>query len=205
MNRALQVGITGGIGSGKSLVCHIFQCLGIPVYDADTHAKNLMTTNAILVEQIKKEFGPGAYHVDGSLNRKFLSQATFGHREKLEKLNNLVHPRVATDYGRWADRNQNHPYMIREAALLFEAGSYKSVDKMVVISAPEKIRIQRVLARDADRTVEGIHDIVKSQWPEEEKLKKADYIIHNDEQQLVIPQVLHLHELFKTIAKTGDA
>src|SRR5882672_8791463 len=98
MELPLQVGITGGIGSGKSLVSRIFNSLGVPVYDADSRAKNLMTTDGILIEQIKKEFGILSYHDDGSLDRSYLSAATFGHREKLEKLNSLVHPRVANDY-----------------------------------------------------------------------------------------------------------
>src|SRR5258708_12662948 len=176
MNRPLQVGITGGIGSGKSLVCHIFLCLGAPVYDADNYAKNLMTTDALLVEQIKMEFGPESYNPDGSLNRSYLSQVTFGHQDRMEKLNNLVHPPVASAYVNWAERHQHRPSLLREAALLYEAGTYRSVDKMIVVSAPERIRIQRVLVRDVNRTKEEIKAILKSQWPEEEKLKKADYI-----------------------------
>lgn len=196
MAHVLQVGITGNIGSGKSLVCRIFQCLGVPIYDADSRAKNLMTTDGILVSQIKKEFGNLSYRSDGSLDRTYISQATFGQRERLEKLNSLVHPRVAEDYAVWTKQQATNRYVLREAALLYEAGAYKTVDKMIVVSAPEELRVQRTLARDKHRTKEDIYAIIKNQWPEDEKVKRADYIIYNDDQRMVIPQVLSLHVQF---------
>lgn len=192
----LQVGITGGIGSGKSLVCRIFACLGIPVYDADSRAKVLMTTDGILVEQIKKEFGNLSFGADGSLNRTYLAAEVFSRPERLEKLNQLVHPRVAEDYQRWASGQQLAPYVIREAALMYEAGADKTVDRMIVVRAPEALRIQRVLQRDRNRTEDEVRNILNRQWPEEEKVKRADFLIDNDETQLVIPQVLSLHEKF---------
>lgn len=192
----LQIGITGGIGSGKSLVCRIFQQLGAPVYDADSHAKGLMTTDGILVSQIKKEFGDLAYHPDGSLNRSYLGQHVFLDEEKLQKLNGLVHPRVAVDYLHWLSRYSGAPYVLKEAALLFESGSHKNLDKIVVVSAPLDIRQKRVLQRDAHRTVDQFNGIVEKQMSEEEKLKRADYIIVNDDKTLVIPQVLKLHDEF---------
>ncbi len=197
MDRPLQVGITGGIGSGKSLICSIFKALGVPVYDADSRAKKLMTTDSILIALIKKEFGESSYLTDKSLNRSYISEVTFGNKEKLEKLNSLIHPRVAIDYEKWSDDNTEAPYLLREAALLYEVGSYKSIDKMIVVSAPEEMRISRVRARDPQRTVEAIKAIMKNQWPEEEKLKRADHIIYNDDQHMVIPQVLLLHEHFQ--------
>ena len=192
----LQVGITGGIGSGKSLVCRIFKCLGVPAYDADSQAKKLISNDPLLIEQIKKEFGNATYFKDGSLNRSSLAEATFGHPKKLEKLNSLVHPRVANDYSQWVQTQKDHAYVIREAALLYEAGSYTSVDKMIVVSSPKVLRIKRVLARDPQRTEEGIKAIMNSQWPEEEKLRRADFIIYNDDQHMIIPQVLELHTKF---------
>ena len=195
MYRPLQVGITGGIGAGKSLVCRIFQCLGVLVYDADSRAKDLMATDAILVEQIKKEFSQLAYRPDGTLDRVYLSKVTFGYQERLEKLNNLVHPRVAFDYQKWWRAHQNSKYLLKEAALLYEAGSYKTVDKIIVVTAPESIRISRIMARDPHRSQEDIKAIMKSQWPEAEKLKRADYVVYND-QRMLIPQVLHLHSEF---------
>ncbi len=195
-NRPLQIGVTGGMGSGKSLVCHIFQCLGAPVYDADSRAKNLMTTDGILVEQIKKEFGVLTYTPDGKLDRSYLSKATFGHPERLGKLNSLVHPRVADDYSRWTESHADFPYLIREAALLYEAGAYLTVDKMIVVTAPEDVRVKRVTIRDPHRTKEDIKTIMESQWPEEEKIKRADFIVKNDDRHMVIPQVLDLHHQF---------
>lgn len=194
----LQIGITGGIGSGKSLVCRIFQQLGVPVYDADSHAKGLMTTDGILISQIKKEFGDLAYHPDGSLNRSYLGQYVFLDEEKLQKLNSLVHPRVAADYQHWLSQYADVPYVLKEAALLYESGSYRNLDKIVVVSAPLEVRQKRVLQRDAHRTVDQFNGIVEKQMSEEEKLRRADYIIINDDKTLVVPQVLKLHDQFIT-------
>lgn len=198
MKAPLQIGITGGIGSGKSLICRIFATFGVPVYDADSHAKALMTTDGILMVQIKKEFGDLSYHPDGTLNRAYLSHHVFPDEEKLSKLNNLVHPRVAADYAGWLDRNAGARYVLKEAALLFESGSYRLLDKIVVVSAPEDLRQKRVLQRDAHRTVDRFKGIVEKQMPEDEKRKLADYIIVNDDTVLVIPQVLRLHNEFMT-------
>ena len=197
MKSALQIGITGGIGSGKSLVCKIFVQLGVSVYDADSHAKGLMTTDGILVSQIKKEFGDLSYYPDGSLNRTYLAKSVFADEAKLEKLNKLVHPRVAADYQEWLNRHLNDVYVLKEAALLFESGSYRTLDKTIVVSAAQSVREKRVLLRDVHRTVEQFRQIVEKQMPEEERLKRADYIIVNDNADLVIPQVLKLHNRFK--------
>lgn len=201
MRSPLQVGITGGIGSGKSLVCKIFGLLRVPVYDADSHAKALMATDGILISQIKKEFGDLSYHPDGSLNRAWLGEHVFLNEGNLQKLNSLVHPRVAADYENWLRGHLEEPYVLKEAALLYEAGSYRMLDKVIVVSAPEALRQARVLARDAHRTVEQFKGIVEKQMPEEEKVKRADYIIVNDDTTLVIPQVLKLHHEFRAIVK----
>ena len=189
----MQAGITGGIGSGKSLVCKVFQCLGVPVYDADSRARTLMTTDEFLVNQIKKKFGDKAYNPDGSLNRKHIGEAAFGNPNKLKILDSLVHPSVAIDYERWV-KQQSHPYVIKEAALLYEAGSYKSLDKIIVVSASEDLRIKRVTARDPQRSEQMIRDIIKNQMPESEKVSRADFVVVNDESQLVIPQVIAIHQ-----------
>ena len=199
MNKPLQIGITGGIGSGKSLVCKVFQSLGVPVYDADSHAKILMTTDGILVDQIKKEFGSLSYDAKGDLNRKFLSEVVFNDEEKLQKLNALVHPRVAFDYNRWLIKCIGRRYILKEAALLFESGSFELLDKIIVVMAPEPMRVRRVLKRDPQRTESEILKIIRNQLPEEEKLKRADFIIQNNETELVIPQVLKLHERFNAL------
>jgi dephospho-CoA kinase len=196
MKTPFQVGITGGIGSGKSLVCKIFRCLGVPVYDADSHAKALMTTDGILIANIQKEFGHLSYNTDGSVNRNYLGETVFNDSEKLKKLNNLVHPRVKEDYLRWVEGNSRHPYVLKEAALLFEAGSNKELNKIIVVHAPEELRIKRVLSRDAHRTEELIKEIIKNQMNANEKLNRADFVLYNDENQLLIPQVLELHRKF---------
>lgn len=196
MNRPMQIGITGGVGSGKSLVCRIFSCLGVSVYDADSRAKSVMTTDGILVMQIKKEFGGLSYQADGSLNRNYLAETVFNNPDRLEVLNKLVHPRVAEDYLNWLDKHKEESYILKEAALLYESGSYAMLDNVIVVHAPEAIRIARVRQRDPHRSEQGIKGIIKNQMDEETKLKRADFVILNDESRLVIPQVLELHRLF---------
>jgi dephospho-CoA kinase len=155
-----------------------------------------MTTDGILVSQIRKEFGDLAYHADGSLNRKYLGETVFNDQEKLESLNNLVHPRVGEDYRQWLEENSREVYVLKEAALMFEAGSYKALDKIIVVYAPEDLKVSRVLGRDLHRSEEDVRAIIKNQMPDETKLKQADHIIFNDDSQLVIPQVLSLHQQF---------
>jgi dephospho-CoA kinase len=192
VHKPLQIGITGGIGTGKTLVTKIFACLGIPVYDADSHAKELMTTDGILISQIKKEFGDLSYLSDGTLNRKYLGEVVFNQQEKLDILNSLVHPRVRHDFAQWTDRYKDKPYVIREAALLFETGVYKLLDRTIVVSAPEEVRVRRVMNRD-HRSEAQVRAIIRKQLSEEEKKALADDIIYNDDSILVIPQVLALH------------
>jgi dephospho-CoA kinase len=195
VHKPLQIGITGGIGSGKTLVTKIFACLGIPVYDADSHAKELMTTDGILISQIKKEFGDLSYLSDGTLNRKYLGEVVFNQQEKLDILNGLVHPRVRLDFAKWTDRYKEKPYVIREAALLFETGVYRLLDRTIVVYAPEDVRIRRVMNRD-HRPEAQVRAIIQKQLSEEEKKALADDIIYNDDSILVIPQVLALHHRF---------
>jgi dephospho-CoA kinase len=194
LKKPLQIGITGGIGSGKSIVCRIFHALGTPVYDADSRAKSLMTTDGILIAQIKKEFGVLSYHVDGRVNREHLAEA-FKNAEKLSVLNTLIHPRVAQDYEQWV-LEQKSEYVLKEAALLFEAKANVMLDKIIVVYASEDQRIKRVLQRDPHRNKQQVLDIMRNQLADEEKLKLADYVIVNDESRLVTPQVLELHARF---------
>ena len=196
MKLPLQVGVTGGIGSGKSLICRIFAIVGAPVYDADSHAKELMTTDGILISQIKKEFGELSFLNDGTLNRSYLGKEVFSDAGKLERLNNLVHPRVAEDYEEWVKKNRGTSYVVKEAALLIEARSYLTLDKLIVVSAPENIRVKRVLQRDRHRTEKQVYEVIGNQMSEEEKRKLADHIIVNDETELVTTQLLELHKLF---------
>ena len=190
-----QVGVTGGIGSGKSLVCRIFNALGAPVYDSDSRAKILMTTDGILINQIRKEFGTLSFNADGSLNRKFIGEQVFQDDEKREVLDRLVHPRVAADYSEWLNI-QSFAYVVKEAALLIETGSYKALDSTIVVTAPDELRIRRVLERDSHRTKQMVIDIINAQMPQDEKAAKADFVIVNDGKVAVLPQVLALHRQF---------
>ena len=192
----LQIGITGGIGAGKSLVARIFQTLGVPVYDADSRAKYVMTTDGILISNIKKEFGELSFRQDGSLNRSYLSELVFRDEKRLGKLNELVHPRVAHDYQEWVAEHGQYEYLIKEAALLFESGSYKQLDHVILVIAPESLRIERVTRRDKGRSSDQVRQIMAQQMSDEEKTKLADTVVWNDESRLVIPQVLELHERF---------
>ncbi|HQQ96251.1 MAG TPA: dephospho-CoA kinase [Cyclobacteriaceae bacterium] len=195
MNKPLQIGITGGIGSGKSTICRIFKVLGVPVYDADFRARELMEHDQKLIDSIQQAFGPASYKTDGSLDRVFLANAVFGDQEALVKLNALVHPRVRIDYEAWSSA-QSTRYVLREAALLYESGGYATVQKMIVVTSPYDLRMQRVLHRDPHRSRKDIDAIMANQLSDEEKIKRADFIIQNDEQHLVIPQVLALHQQF---------
>ncbi len=199
MRKPIQIGITGGIGSGKTLVSKIFGVLGVPVYDADSRAKNIMTTDGILVDQIKKEFGSLSYDARGMLNRAYLSAMVFSKQDRLKQLNALVHPRVAIDYEKWVTEQGASKYVLKEAALLFESGSYKLLDKIILVTAPEEIRMKRVLERDAHRTKADVEKIINNQLSEQEKEAKANFIIRNNETELIVPQILDLHERFNSM------
>ncbi|MEO1052909.1 MAG: dephospho-CoA kinase [Bacteroidota bacterium] len=196
-NKPLQVGITGGIGSGKSIVCKVFHLLGAPVYDADTRAKWLQSHNQTLINQIKHNFGEQSYLENGQLNRQYLADQVFNDKEKLKLINELVHPRVGEDYKAWRKKHADHPYLIKEAALMFESGSYHEMDKVITVVASDEIRLNRVLQRDLHRTSDAIREIMKKQLSEEEKIQRADYTIKNDNTEMVLPRILALHDEFK--------
>lgn len=186
----LKVGITGGIGSGKSTVSKIFEVLGIPVYYADTAAKRLMHENAALREKIIAHFGASSYE-DGLLNRKHIAGIVFNAPEKLELLNSIVHPATITDAEEWMLRQQS-PYAIKEAALIFESGSQAQLDYVIGVYAPAALRVQRVMHRD-NVSREEVLKRMNEQIEEDIKMRLCDFVITNDEQQLLIPQVLALH------------
>ncbi len=190
----LNVGITGGIGSGKSLVCKIFQVLGIPVYDADTRARWLQSNDEELIGLIIKNFGNEAYIEANKLNRNFLAEKVFSNHEELNLLNQLVHPRVALDYQKWVAQHSSKPYVLKEAALLIESGAYRALDFIIHVKAPIDIRISRIRNRDKGRTEEQIHQIISKQLSDEERDQHTDYIIVNDHRSLLIPQVLHINQ-----------
>ena len=195
-NKVLHIGVTGGIGSGKSIICKIFNVLGIPVYNSDNRAKWLMQNDIELVSQIKNLFGEKAYFVDGQLNNSFLAKNVFHNKEKLNSLNSLVHPSVQKDFSNWVDKHESFKYIIKEAALLFETGIYKNLDHIILVTAPQEIKIQRVLLRDSHRSREQVLAIIDKQMSDELKIPLANSQIINDNNQMILPQVLKLHNEF---------
>ena len=188
----IKIGITGGIGSGKSTVANVFEVLGIPVYYADDAAKKLMNEDAALKEKLIAIFGKEIYQ-DGILNRSHLSGLVFNNPEKLAQLNSILHPATIADAESWMQQ-QHSPYAIKEAAILFESGANKYVDKVIGVYAPIQLRINRVMQRD-NSTEEAVTARMNRQMEEDKKMNLCDYVITNDEQELVIPQVLKIHEL----------
>lgn len=188
----LKIGITGGIGSGKSTVAEMFAVLGIPIYQADTAARRLMNTDPELKADIRKHFGDAAYTAEGQLNRKYLGNIVFNNPDKLALLNELTHPATIRDSEEWA-ASQTAPYIIKEAAILFESGSNHYLDAVIGVSAPKALRIQRVMERD-HITQNEVLARMRRQIDEDIKMRLSDHVIFNDEQQLIIPQVLALHE-----------
>lgn len=189
----LRIGLTGGLGSGKSTVARIFEVLGIPVYYADAASRRLMNEDEKLKEAIQNEFGKEVYS-QGILNRKFLAQVVFKDEKRLALLNSIVHPATLNDADEWM-KLQTSPYIIKEAALIFESGSHQSLDFTIGVKAPLSLRLQRAMKRDSTSLEEAMARM-NHQINEEIKLRLCDYIIINDEQQMVIPQVLALHEKF---------
>ncbi|MCK5067866.1 MAG: dephospho-CoA kinase [Bacteroidales bacterium] len=186
-----RVGLTGGIGSGKSLICSILEKLGVPVYYADAEAKRLMNSDPDLMTQIVELFGEQAYR-QGSLDRKYLAERLFGDAEMLSAMNRVVHPAVHEDFKRWTNLQKEVPYVVEEAAILFESGAHGDLDYSVLAYAPVEIRISRVMDRDGtDR--ESVLKRMGHQLSEEEKKKLADHVIVNDGQQMLLPQVIELH------------
>lgn len=194
----LRVGITGGIGSGKSTVARIFEVLGIPVYYADDAAKRMMNENEELKEKIKHQFGSDVY-TDGKLNRKRLAEIVFNAPEKLEQLNALTHPATIKDAENWM-KKQTTPYSIKEAALIFESGAQEHLDHVIGVTAPAPLRIQRTMQRDGITREEVIARMNK-QMDENIKMKLCDFVLRNDEQELLLPQVIALHEKLLSLAK----
>jgi dephospho-CoA kinase len=195
----LRIGITGGIGSGKSIVSRLFHALGVPIYDADSRARWVMENDVELRQQLTAVFGPDTYDQAGRLNRPLLAGTVFRNPEQLAQLNALVHPHVGTDFERWARNQQQagHRYVLKEAALLFEAGSYKQLDRIITVFAPLAVREARVLRRDPHRSPADIRAIMAKQLSEEEKMQRADYVLTNDDVQPLLPQVLTLHDTFR--------
>ncbi|MEO6682889.1 MAG: dephospho-CoA kinase [Ginsengibacter sp.] len=189
----LRIGLTGGIGSGKSTVAQIFKILGVPVYDADTASKLLMNESEEIKRKLIREFGEETY-LDGTLNRKYLSAAVFNNPEKLAALNSIVHPATIRHAAEWM-KQQNATYLIKEAALIFESGSNKDLDFVIGVYAPLELRILRTMSRD-EISREQVLARIKNQMDEDEKMALCDFIIQNDEEHSLLEKALLLHKRF---------
>ena len=187
----LKVAITGGIGSGKSLVCQVFKTLGIPIFYADDTSNQLVENNLELKASIIELFGKEAY-INGNYNRKFIGNIVFSNPEKLQLLNDLIHPLAIQAAKQWFEE-QHAPYAIKEAAILFESNAQQDIDIVIGITAPEAVRIERVMQRTGYNKEEVIKRIAL-QMPEEEKMAKCHYVIQNDNKTAILPQLLRIHE-----------
>ena len=194
----LHIGITGGIGSGKTTVAKVFEVLGIPVYYADDAAKRLMNEDGKLKEKIQLQFGNEVYK-NGQLDRKHLAEIVFTSPEKLALLNALVHPVTLKDAEKWMQQ-QSTPYAIKEAALIFESGAQEHLDHVIGVTAPAPLRIQRTMQRDGI-TREEVMARMDKQMDETIKMKLCDFVLVNNEQEMLLPQILLLHEKLLVLAK----
>lgn len=193
----LKIGITGGIGSGKTTVAKVFEQLGIPVYHADFWAKEILNTDPLVKQRITELFGSEVYGADGKADRKKIADIVFNDKEKLNELNSVIHPAVRMHGEQWLKQFADKPYILKEAAILFESGGNKDMDKVIMVSAPKEVRIERVMKRDKV-TREEVEARMANQWPDEEKIKRSDFVVVNDGKLLVIPQVLQIHEILIT-------
>lgn len=194
-----KVGLTGGMGSGKTTVAKMFEELGIPVYNSDLEARRIMNENSEVKKAVKALFGDNAYEND-QLNRAFIAKKVFGNSAILEELNKIVHPAVRKDFSDWA-AGQSAPYVIQEAAILFENGGYNNFDHMILVTAPKKTRIIRIKQRD-QLSEKDILERMKHQWPEKRKKALADFVIHNSDIISTKKNVRKIHEeLIRTRVK----
>ena len=192
-NKQVKIGITGGIGSGKSIVCRIFEVIGAPVYYADDRAKQLITESSVIRTQITDFFGESSF-VHGEYNRPYIASLVFSNPEKLALLNSILHPAVAKDFKDWILKNTYAPYIVKEAALIFDGPNSTGLDRVYVVTAPEKVRIERVRSRDQQRSIHQIEAIISHQMLEEEMIKLSTGLIDNSGVHMLIPQILSIHQ-----------
>ena len=195
----IKVGITGGIGSGKSIVCKVFKLLGAPVFEADQVAKNLMNSNQEIIDHLIQLYGKEIYTDNDGLNRKKLAEIIFNNDIERERVNKIVHPWVRTEFEKWS-QIQKALYVIHEAAILFESGFYKMMDFTILVTAPEEIRIKRVMKRDEVDT-KIVKERIAKQWPDSEKRKLASFELQNDNSGLIIPQIIEIDKNLRLYGK----
>jgi dephospho-CoA kinase len=192
----LKIGVTGGIGAGKSLICRIFTVLGVPVYDADYHARRIMAEDPNIQRKLEDAFGPGVITAGGP-DRKALAKIVFNDPSALEFVNSLVHPAVFADFMRWMNNQGDSPYIIKEAAILLETGGHRQLDMVILITAPADLRLQRVMQRDGENA-ENIRKRMQNQWTDEDKIPLAGVVLHNDNTTPLLPVILRLHSELST-------
>lgn len=186
----IQLGVTGGIGSGKTTVCKVLEQFGIPVYNADEEAKKLLDSKAI-GQKVIQAFGNSILNTSGTIDRKKLAALVFEDEKKLALLNSIIHPALAVHYSEWLSSKEKYSVVVKEAAILFESGSYKGMDKIVSVYAPQELRIKRAMQRtNASRS--EIMSRIKKQLPEKEKMKRSDFVLYNDEKKMLLPQLILL-------------
>lgn len=191
-----KVGITGGIGSGKSTICNFFSLKGIPVFNADLEAKRIMNSSSLVRSQMMLHFGNDIYLANQQLDRQKLAALIFNSEPMLQKVNAIVHPAVRNYFFEWC-QNQQAPYVVHEAAILFESGFYNMMDYTILVTAPEQQRIDRVVQRDQS-TREQVKERIAKQWPDEEKMKLANTTINNNNRELILPVLIELDQKFRT-------
>jgi dephospho-CoA kinase len=197
----IQVGVTGGIGSGKSVVCRIFACLGIPVYKADQRANWLADHDPAIRREVLALLGPESYTNEGIYHRKYVASRVFTEPALLQQLNQIIHPRVLADSDRWLQAHVGYPYVLREAALMNKAGDGNTLDYVIVVKASLDLRVHRTQLRDPHRSEAEIRAIIERQISDEDRLQLADFVIDNDRESALIPQVLKLHHYFLEAAE----
>ncbi len=194
---ALVVGITGGIGSGKSTVCNVFRMLGIPVFEADASARELMDSETTIKNPLTELFGAGIYTPLGNLNRQLLAGKIFTNNNLRIKVNELVHPVVRRKFYEFLEQNEVFPYVIYEAAILFEGGFHEKMNFSILVAAPEEQRIARVMERNG-LTEQSVRERMKSQWPEDKKRELADLCLENDNKHMILPEIIRIDRKLKT-------
>ncbi len=187
----IKVGVTGGIGTGKSTVCKIFESLGIPVYYADQEARSLSDHHPEIIKGVKDLFGSDIY-ADNQLNRKKVGELVFANKQLLASLNQIIHPVVAQHFEHWLQINAGALYVMKEAAILFESGAYKQVDKIITVTSPKELRLARVMQRD-QLSREEVEQRMLNQMDEVEKIRQSDFVINNNDIDLLVTQVLQVH------------
>jgi len=191
-NSVKEIAISGGIGSGKTYICNVFEALGIPVYYSDNRAKDLVNESLELKTKIQSLLGSESY-LNGVYNTTFVTSQVFNNKSLLQKLNTIIHPAVAIDYKSWVNINNHHPYLIKESAIIFELGIEKKFHKTLLITANQDLRIDRVIKRDPWRSKSEIEAIIRKQLSDSEKEKRSDYTINTNESELILPHIIKIH------------